>query len=61
VMDRCKALKAAAKDYTKPDGEKVAVDTRGQFMTAATAIVLGLVNRPHYVGKQRRTHQPWNY
>ena len=49
VASRCSQLLSRAKDYP---GAKAG--TRGQFVTAATALILGLVNRAHYVGKERR-------
>jgi hypothetical protein len=49
VASRCEALLSRAKDYPG-----VSVGTRGYFMTAATALILGIVNRAHYVGKERR-------
>lgn len=53
VAHRCAELIARAK------GDDVG--TRGQFMTAATALILSLVNRAHYVGKERRSLKPYPY
>lgn len=61
VVDRCKKLHFKAQDYTKADGIEVIVDASGQFLTAASALILRFVNRPHYVGKERRKHQDWPY
>jgi hypothetical protein len=49
VASRCSQLLSRAKD--RPG---VRIGTRGEFMTAATALILGLVNRAHYVRKERR-------
>ena len=48
VVSLCTQLQLSAKDY----GD-VHVDTRGQFTTAATALILHLTNRPHFVEKRR--------
>lgn len=61
VVDRCKALKSKVHDYTSEKMGEVVVSPHGQFTTAATSIVLNLVNRAHYVGKQRRTFVPFPY
>lgn len=50
----CSALRHSAKDY----GD-VVVGTRGQFTTAALALILSFTNRPHYVSKQRLTRMAW--
>jgi mannitol operon repressor len=54
IKSRCAALRLSAKDY----GD-VVVSPRGQFSTAATALIMNLTNRPHYVGKGRLTPQLW--
>jgi hypothetical protein len=48
VVSLCTQLQLSAKNY----GD-VHVDTRGQFTTAATALILHLTNRPHHVEKRR--------
>lgn len=50
IRDLCANLAMAAKPY----GE-VTVDARGAFTTSATALIMHLTNRPHYVGLQRRS------
>jgi len=61
VRDRCKSLRMKAPDYIQPDGREVKMDTKGEFETSAVAIIMNLINRPHYVGLQRRTTQAWPY
>lgn len=56
IRDRCALLRAA---ITLSPPTKVAPEA--QFTSAATAIVLRLVNRPHYVSKYRLTYQQWAY
>lgn len=56
IEHRCAALHFSAKDY----GD-VVVNPRGQFSTAATALILNLTNRPHYVGQKRLSSQAWPY
>ena len=56
IKDQCAALCFSAKDY----GE-IVVPARGQFSTAATALILNLTNRPHYVGKRRLAWHTWPY
>ncbi len=56
IKDRCANLRLSAKDY----GD-VVVGTHGQFLTAATALILNLTNRPHYVGLKRLLHEEWPY
>jgi len=56
IRDRCANLRLSAKDY----GD-VVVGPGGQFTTAATALILHLTNRPHYVAKRRLTQEDWPY
>lgn len=56
VRRKCAALRLSAKDY----GD-VVMSPRGQFSTAATALILNLTNRPHYVAKQRLSPRAWPY
>lgn len=56
VMDLVNGLDYAAKDY----GE-VKVDVSGKYTTSVVAIILNLVNRPHYVSEKRLSHQAWPY
>lgn len=61
VIDLCANLRLRAKDYTSPTLGEVRVGPRGQFTTAATALILTLVNRAHYVGRERRHPKQWPY
>jgi len=61
VKDRCKMLKMKAHDYSNERMGEVVVSADGQFITAATAVILNLVNRPHYVSQKRRTPETWPY
>jgi DNA-binding MltR family transcriptional regulator len=54
VRDVCKRLSHAAHDY----GD-VVVGPRGQFTSAAVALISNLTNRPHYVGLERLSSRPW--
>jgi len=54
VVSLCAQLQFSATDY----GD-VHVDTRGQFTTAAVALILNLTNRPHYVGQRRLRAVNW--
>jgi mannitol operon repressor len=56
VIGQCKKLTFAARDY-----EGVTLDARDQFMTAASALILNLTNRPHYVAQVRLSYQKWEY
>ena len=56
IVDRCQNLAFSAKDY----GD-VVVDSRGQFTTAALALILNLTNRSHYVSKKRLKFENWSY
>ena len=56
IIDRCRNLTFSAKDY----GD-VVVDARGQFISAAVALILNLTNRPHYVAEKRPTFKAWPY
>ncbi|MGD9657693.1 MAG: transcriptional regulator [Methylocystis sp.] len=54
IRDLCKNLTKAAKSY----GD-VTVDARGQYTTAAVALILQLTNRPAYVSRKRRNIEDW--
>lgn len=56
VKDICANLEFSAKDY----GE-VRVGARGQYATAATGLILGLTNRPHYATQRRLKYEGWKY
>jgi hypothetical protein len=40
---------------------EIRVDPAGQFQSAAVALIMGLINRPHYVGQKRCTAAAWPY
>ncbi|WP_374387933.1 MltR family transcriptional regulator [Sandaracinobacter sp.] len=61
VVDRCKLLHHKAHDYTSEKMGDVVVNTKGQFITAATSLVLNLTNRPHYVALKRCGYGNWPY
>jgi hypothetical protein len=61
VIDRCKALRLKAQDYTSEKMGEVVVNAAGQFQTSAVALIMNLTNRPFYVGKQRRVYGDWPY
>ncbi len=54
IRDLCKNLTKAAPSY----GD-VVVDVRGQYTTAAVALILQLTNRPVYVSRKRRQPEDW--
>jgi hypothetical protein len=56
VQDICRNLEYSAKDY----GD-VHVEARGQYTTAAVALILFLTNRPVYASRQRLKHQDWQH
>ena len=56
IADRCRNLTFSAKDY----GD-VVVGARGQFTTAALALILNLTNRSHYVSRRRLKFENWQY
>src|SRR6185437_3502798 len=61
VVDRCKELRFKAHDYGSKEMGDVVIPPAGQFQTDAVGLILNLVNRPHYVTKQRRIEQNWPY
>jgi mannitol operon repressor len=61
VRDRCTALRLRAPDYESPEKGKVIVSPSGQFQTSAVAIIMNLINRPHYIAVQKRQTQAWPY
>ena len=54
IAKLCDKLKLGAQNY----GD-VVIDKRGTFVTSATALILNLTNRPHYVGQRRLMYQDW--
>jgi len=56
VNDLCSNLRFAAKQI--PDHPNL---PRAQFLTSATALILHLTNRPHYVSQKRLKYEPWPY
>ena len=61
VIDRCRILRLKAHDYDSKDLGPVRLPPVGQFKTAATGLMLNLVNRPAYVGRERLKARPWPY
>ena len=61
IKDRCSNLRLKAHDYSFEELGEVIVSSQGQFTTAATALILNLVNRPHYVSQQRRRPTVWQH
>ena len=61
VKDRCATLRMKADDCDSGELGEFRVNATGQFETAAVALIMNLLNRPHYVAKQRRTPQKWRY
>lgn len=59
IKDRSANLRFRAQDYKSEALGDVVVSAQGQFSTAATALVLSLVNRPHYVSQKRRVQTEW--
>ncbi|MEJ8568860.1 hypothetical protein [Elongatibacter sediminis] len=57
IASRCEQLKHQA--FAEKD--EVKMPAFAQFSTAATSLILHLVNRPHYVGKRRCEFQNWKY
>lgn len=47
--------------YAAPSYGEVVVDTRGQFTTAAVAVILKFINRAHAVKKERRVEREWPF
>ncbi|WP_417480159.1 transcriptional regulator [Maricaulis maris] len=56
IIGLCRELAMAAKSY-----DDVKVDTRGQFTTAAVALILNLTNRPHYAKCEGLMPRVWQY
>ena len=56
IVDLCRNLNFSAQPYAD-----VVVSTRDQFTTASVALIVGFVNRPHYVSKRRLTFENWPY
>ena len=54
IIDLCKGLHHSAKDY----GD-VTVDAKGQFSSGAIGLILNLINRPHYVEKEKLKSRSW--
>jgi hypothetical protein len=57
-VDRVKSLCANLSMSAKPYGD-VTVSTRGQFTSAAVALILNLTNRPHYVAQRSLKYGNW--
>lgn len=56
LIDLCANLHHSAKSY-----DDVVVGTYGQFSSGAVGLILNLVNRSHYVGKERLIKKTWQY
>ncbi|WKA26379.1 transcriptional regulator [Bradyrhizobium roseum] len=56
VKNLCRNLSLRAKPYGA-----VTVSTRGEFTSAAVALILNLTNRPHYVAQRALTYGNWKY
>lgn len=56
LIGLCSSLTYSARPY----GE-VKVDTRSKFTTAAVALIMNLINRPHYVSERALKHENWPY
>ena len=56
IIELCRHLNLSAQDY-----DDVVVDPRGQFTTAAVALIMNFVNRPHYVSEKRLKYEEWPY
>lgn len=54
IIDLCANLQFRAMDYPDPTGGEVKVDPHGQFITAATSLIVILANRVHDVWPERR-------
>lgn len=61
VVDRCKELLLKAPNYTHSEMGKIEVGPAGQFESAAVALIMGLINRPHYVSEKRCAAVQWPY
>jgi mannitol operon repressor len=61
ITDRCAILRMIAPDYESEDRGSVVMTASQKFETAAVAIIMNLVNRPYYVGLERRTLRSWPY
>jgi len=59
IKAMCEKFELKAHDYTDGQGKDVMVGPVSQFATAVVSLVLKLTNRPHYVGKERRTVHQW--
>jgi mannitol operon repressor len=56
IRDLCQNLTYAARDYGT-----LTHDACDRYTTAAIALILNLVNRPHYVSKKRLQVQDWPF
>lgn len=54
IIDLCKNLTMSAQPY-----DKVVVDARGQYTTAAVALIMTWTNRPVYASRNRLLEQDW--
>ena len=56
VQDICSNLRFAAQSILQHPNLP-----RAQFLTSATALILALTNRPHYVSQKRLSYTVWQY
>ena len=56
VQDVCSNLRFAAQNIPLHPNLP-----RAQFLTSATALILTLTNRPHYVSQKRLSYKAWRY
>ena len=61
VIDRCRELKMKAPDYTSEQMGEVKVNPQGQLESAAVALIMNLINRPHYVAQKRCVAHHWQF
>lgn len=59
IVDLCKNLKMKVHDHTNPERGEIKIVPFAQYTTAATGVILSLVNRPHYVAEHRRASRVW--
>lgn len=56
LKDLCANLEFAAKG-----APGAPLDAKGQYTTAAVALIVGLTNRPHYATQRRLIYKEWPY
>lgn len=48
-------------EYSAKGAPGAPVGPKGQYTTAAVALIVGLTNRPHYATQRRLTYREWPY